>query len=430
MASIGRSTPRAVHPRSRGEHISPAFSPLPSTGSSPLARGTLGGDDAAVVGRRFIPARAGNTGGCSAAPAPFSVHPRSRGEHHTVHGVPDPLAGSSPLARGTREVVGVAVQAGRFIPARAGNTPGTWRIPPPRPVHPRSRGEHVERSWRTRWTRGSSPLARGTRRSAPRRARRRRFIPARAGNTGTGIGSGGTRTVHPRSRGEHDTVPEISRTKPGSSPLARGTRRRRGRHGGVRRFIPARAGNTTECGARRPVPTVHPRSRGEHINEDEFRAYFNGSSPLARGTRTPERTAGVDHRFIPARAGNTWRIRANSTARAVHPRSRGEHRSRERLIHRPTGSSPLARGTLRLRRADPVRERFIPARAGNTTRPGRGVGRHPVHPRSRGEHGFVVPTGKMPSGSSPLARGTRCARRRARARGRFIPARAGNTRGW
>ena len=52
-----------------------------NTGSSPLARGTRPRGPAAVPALRFIPARAGNTPGRASCRRRSSVHPRSRGEH-------------------------------------------------------------------------------------------------------------------------------------------------------------------------------------------------------------------------------------------------------------------------------------------------------------------------------------------------------------
>ena len=51
----------AAHPRSRGEHLGWGAWVAPVRGSSPLARGTQGGDEALVASVRLIPARAGNT---------------------------------------------------------------------------------------------------------------------------------------------------------------------------------------------------------------------------------------------------------------------------------------------------------------------------------------------------------------------------------
>ena len=92
----------------------------------------------------------------------------------------------------------------------------------------------------------------------------RRLIPARAGNIVSPGPRGGRRQAHPRSRGEHPLLPRWRRTRPGSSPLARGTSDEVADAVASRRLIPARAGNIALEGALQPGPTAHPRSRGEH----------------------------------------------------------------------------------------------------------------------------------------------------------------------
>ena len=294
--------------------------------------------------------------------------------------------GSSPLARGTLRLRTPPAPAARFIPARAGNT-SSIAIPSRRAtVHPRSRGEHDEDGIYHDQSTGSSPLARGTRRRQRRRRVRGRFIPARAGNTVLALLSYSRFTVHPRSRGEHRGRSVLLYRCCGSSPLARGTRRRQVPRRLLRRFIPARAGNTGPSSSRTEPRTVHPRSRGEHGKHSAiaWRAY--GSSPLARGTH-PEDAIGLSpQRFIPARAGNTPAEWMPPKAPAVHPRSRGEH-SPIGCASRPSdGSSPLARGTPPATVRARPRPRFIPARAGNTSGAAREPSISTVHPRSRGEH--------------------------------------------
>ena len=477
--------PRAVHPRSRGEHID-----LPRAGqrfrlargtlvdvagSSPLARGTRAmrpglvavhprsrGEHPSMRSRRFI--RAGDPAvhprsrgehssrqreRSGPARTLASVHPRSRGEHSLVERL---YPGSSPLARGTLLRETAAGYLHRFIPARAGNTkpsrhrgqrphgPGSsplargthrplcrWRETP---VHPRSRGEHQpERYAASDHTYGSSPLARGTPRY-PRCGSRlhERFIPARAGNTrARGRPSRHPAPVHPRSRGEHRSVPRINPA--------------------LDRFIPARAGNTAADGHPRGRSTVHPRSRGEHDDNSALaqrravhprsrgehvwrtiqRAARRGSSPLARGTRSSIADLQCEGRFIPARAGNTAQGTPCWLEHAVHPRSRGEHRSTKKFPRPKYGSSPLARGTPD-EQLDVVRVmRFIPARAGNTHFIPPRVRSYPVHPRSRGEHMRSALAASVWSGSSPLARGTQAGPDPRVQQLRFIPARAGNT---
>jgi len=158
---------------------------LPYTGSSPLARGTLGLVVHAHAARRFIPARAGNTVLSRPVPQHPPVHPRSRGEHCRRYASKRITIGSSPLARGTLPRCAIHASSPRFIPARAGNTRPDYRLLALPPVHPRSRGEHSAKLMPSDSLNGSSPLARGTLRSRQRLIGLGRFIPARAGNTNT-----------------------------------------------------------------------------------------------------------------------------------------------------------------------------------------------------------------------------------------------------
>ena len=173
---------------------------------------------------RFIPARAGNTSARRARQCASAVHPRSRGEHPPVRTAKIDSIGSSPLARGTRS--------------------GRPREPPRRAVHPRSRGEHSIILRTPSGDTGSSPLARGTLAVSLPLELKVRFIPARAGNTAASFCARSTRPVHPRSRGEHVSVYARVTILTGSSPLARGTLEQRLVGTGGHRFIPARAGNT------------------------------------------------------------------------------------------------------------------------------------------------------------------------------------------
>ena len=175
-------------------------------------------------------------------------------------------------------------------------------------VHPRSRGEHRNNAVYRASGIGSSPLARGTPAAMLGPSTTGRFIPARAGNTGYQKLWHAGQTVHPRSRGE------TRETLHGDPEFGR--------------FIPARAGNTDgECRTRKHRP-VHPRSRGE-------------TRDTCRGCRNRDR-------FIPARAGNTGAALVGGAALPVHPRSRGEHTLLPGSARHLIGSSPLARGTLKI----------------------------------------------------------------------------------
>ena len=114
-----------------------------------------------------------------------------------------PLNGSSPLARGTPLLTTWTLSSPRLIPARAGNT---RTFPASRVMvtaHPRSRGEHSLAFFHAVNFAGSSPLARGTPKTAPEPPASTRLIPARAGNTHRPVCFLDCSAAHPRSRGEH-----------------------------------------------------------------------------------------------------------------------------------------------------------------------------------------------------------------------------------
>ena len=218
-------------------------------------------------------------------------------------------AGSSPLARGTHTNVCRRDTRGRLIPARAGNTVNrhSWRVR--RAAHPRSRGEHTTGITGIDCHAGSSPLARGTLEEGGAAIERPRLIPARAGNTNYQSESRRCPTAHPRSRGEHSSFFFASISISGSSPLARGTRKTEEAINYLDRLIPARAGNTREYQCAPSTSAAHPRSRGEHNGVIPGGQPGGGSSPLARGTLARPRRRYRVGRLIPARAGNTTVLR-------------------------------------------------------------------------------------------------------------------------
>ena len=173
------------------------------TGSSPLARGTWRTSMSSRLRTRLIPARAGNIRAVRSQPQRPAAHPRSRGEHSERSSMPEPVTGSSPLARGTYGASGRGDGAGRLIPARAGNIHAILGLREEKQAHPRSRGEHP-------WAGLDS-------------GNDHRLIPARAGNISAGPSLTPMLSAHPRSRGEHVTAFSSSFVASGSSPLARGT---------------------------------------------------------------------------------------------------------------------------------------------------------------------------------------------------------------
>ena len=154
-----------------------------SQGSSPLARGLPSIDVRFFEKTRIIPACAGFTrtafSGCGTA----RDHPRLRGVYGLGGGEPEPVFGSSPLARG---LLSSFLDTGRsfgIIPACAGFTIMVGEESMRARDHPRLRG--VYRGWRVDGWRvpGSSPLARGLPPASSSSRRGRGIIPACAGFT-------------------------------------------------------------------------------------------------------------------------------------------------------------------------------------------------------------------------------------------------------
>ena len=171
---------------------------------------------------------------------------------------------------------------------------------------------------------GSSPRGRGTHRGSWLVLLNERFIPARAGNSRSSFTCFSVSSVHPRAGGELDHAGPRPFYLPGSSPRGRGTPAVARGIASCRRFIPARAGNSSGCcRGRRPI-SVHPRAGGELRDLARTASIWSGSSPRGRGTLLLGHGIRPTLRFIPARAGNSYRLCLGARPQAVHPRAGGE----------------------------------------------------------------------------------------------------------
>ena len=199
------------------------------------------------------------------------------------------------------------------------------------------------------------------------------------------MATGARRSVHPRIRGERINNVRNIECFNGSSPHTRGTPQEGEKHGRIQRFIPAYAGNAAGQLSVSKVCTVHPRIRGERARDRISGEREDGSSPHTRGTL--KNLGGFEEaaRFIPAYAGNapvSSHVSANET---VHPRIRGERSWRCSRAGRRAGSSPHTRGTRHRAQRGDFQRRFIPAYAGNATSSWASSCPSSVHPRIRGE---------------------------------------------
>ena len=152
----------ADHPRVCGKHVTMIRSCLSRAGSSPRVRETLCADSPPSLGKRIIPACAGNTGPEGSGMAPRTDHPRVCGKHPWQNSCRIFFDGSSPRVRETRSGATMASRTSRIIPACAGNTCGEEISQQPQPDHPRVCGKHKWMTWRSWQGRGSSPRVRET----------------------------------------------------------------------------------------------------------------------------------------------------------------------------------------------------------------------------------------------------------------------------
>ena len=195
---------------------------------------------------------------------------------------------------------------------------------------------------------GSSPRGRGTGQDTVQPGAFRRFIPAWAGNRSSTAPRERCRSVHPRVGGEQTSLRSLIAENNGSSPRGRGTARGSTTQGGLPRFIPAWAGNSTPKEDPQCPATVHPRVGGEQARQSQTMHFTSGSSPRGRGTGHAASSCACVQRFIPAWAGNRPRDGQRRPAGTVHPRVGGEQVSTKSPHHGNAGSSPRGRGTVRL----------------------------------------------------------------------------------
>ena len=302
-----RATPgcaAADHPRACGERQRGGDVKESGYGSSPRVRGTREDTMRTIPRVRIIPARAGNATSILTGTDLAPDHPRACGER--ASDPPGHIfdSGSSPRVRGTRaRGPGRSVDA-RIIPARAGNAKSR-HLPTRRdPDHPRACGERPASGSCSSSRGGSSPRVRGTLIDLNRKSLCSRIIPARAGNAAAWSCASCRTSDHPRACGERHAISPSFDAGPGSSPRVRRTRAPPGFDGRRRRIIPARAGNARSRRRSRRRIADHPRACGERARQNLLPTYDPGSSPRVRGTRDDVDLLAADCRIIPARAGN------------------------------------------------------------------------------------------------------------------------------
>ena len=172
-------------------------------------------------------------------------------------------------------------------------------------------------------TQGLSPRRRGNqpRRSCP--GRRRRPIPAQAGEPICGTVARGPSRAYPRAGGGTTFRNCTSRMTEGLSPRRRGNRIRSAQ--GIAREgpIPAQAGEPRSCTTFSRPTKAYPRAGGGTAVMTPPPSSSGGLSPRRRGNRSTMTEWCTWRRPIPAQAGEPCRIRRRRGVRWAYPRAGG-----------------------------------------------------------------------------------------------------------
>ena len=194
-----------------------------------------------------------------------------------------------------------------------------------------------------------------------------RIIPARAGQTMQASSVEAANPDHPRACGANQGAPADPWSQDGSSPRVRGKLLQFAGGHVAKRIIPARAGQTGVMTISSMTSPDHPRACGANPMPRLGTAGQSGSSPRVRGKPLYEDVGAGQRRIIPARAGQTCSGSGSRRAGTDHPRACGANPMPRLGTAGQSGSSPRVRGKLCDVLGEHARGRIIPARAGQTT---------------------------------------------------------------
>ena len=191
---------------------------------------------------RSIPASAGEPPAGYGTARRRQVYPRECGG--TSYSSEDDALGEglSPRVRGNRKLSATPRLAPGSIPASAGEPGSEWNSHNPQPVYPRECGGTASADPREAERNGLSPRVRGNHGRRWQRQAQRRSIPASAGEPLCAGSSQLRRPVYPRECGGTSPAANGRASMVGLSPRVRGNRCRSGCWRRRRRSIPASAG--------------------------------------------------------------------------------------------------------------------------------------------------------------------------------------------
>jgi len=178
--------------------------------------------------------------------------------------------------------------------------------------------------------------------------------------------------------------------------------------GGGRTYgsIPAGAGHIVGLMGITALAREHPRWCGAHDSSLYIPPKFLGASPLVRGTCSQYPQLHNIKGSIPAGAGHMFELDGWGANIREHPRWCGAHGYEQGRNERPTGASPLVRGTLPTLTEPERVAGSIPAGAGHIAINPACQSQFGEHPRWCGAHILTFSSSKITKGASPLVRGT------------------------
>ena len=315
------------------------------------------------------------------------------------------LAGLSPRVRGNPELAGAETSTSRSIPACAGEPDCRFAGGAPRTVYPRVCGGTCLISGMAACGGGLSPRVRGNRLTNARRCLRCGSIPACAGEPRRCQCDRRHVRVYPRVCGGTCDGSVSRKNRQGLSPRVRGNLRRIGQQKEPAGSIPACAGEPGVYHRLNNAWEVYPRVCGGTFANFPATSASAGLSPRVRGNPLRCRVAGPKRRSIPACAGEPAASAHCGSRSPVYPRVCGGTSASTRWRKSDSGLSPRVRGNPPYPGVGAARGRSIPACAGEPIRLPKRMQAHTVYPRVCGGTHIPAHGSTYRTGLSPRVRG-------------------------
>ena len=308
QASLATMQASQVYPRVCGGTGRGAYPCPAEEGLSPRVRGNRQGKEDSPFDDGSIPACAGEPFELHLEANGGAVYPRVCGGTAAGRGVGLSLPGLSPRVRGNRFRQHPLDNAGRSIPACAGEPARRRRRLPPQQVYPRVCGGTKNSRRSSAAARGLSPRVRGNRVSATANIPRTGSIPACAGEPFLTATRAGTGSVYPRVCGGTlgHTLRQVATL--GLSPRVRGNPALGRLFAAGGGSIPACAGEPAGAAGWRLRQGVYPRVCGGTFLFQRIARRHSGLSPRVRGNRPGRGCEHLRRRSIPACAGEPWPV--------------------------------------------------------------------------------------------------------------------------